>query len=570
MTGTVLRDARTAGKARGSSVGGAAYDMVAATLADLGVEVAFSLVGSSNFRVVERLRSVHGVQYVWARHESGAVAMADGWARASGKVGVATLHQGPGLTNALTPLVEAVKGRTPLLVVAGETSTTDRGSNQHVFQEGLVSATSAAYRRVLRGETAAQATAEAWRQAVSERRPVVLGLPLDVQSEPCPTHGVIETAPAVARPVPRAEDIDRACAMIRSAERPVLLAGRGAVEAEPELVSLAEACGAVLATTAPAKGMFAGSPWSVGISGGFSSPLAQRLLPESDLVISFGASLTPWTTRHDELIRHDVPLIAVNLDPVALSAHRPAQLALVGDSGATAVLMSRSLSGREQPEPRGYRAVVSAEDLADPGWNFTDESNDSGIDPRTLMCALDRLLPPGRTLVADSGQHIGWAPMHMNVTDPRGFVFTQSFMSLGLSLATGLGASLARPSSLTVVVVGDGGLLMSLGELDSLISQARHGAPILVVVIDDGAYGAEVHHFAPLGESTEIAEHGTRDFLGVATALGAQGCVVRSGEDLARSLPTWLSRPEGVFVLDCKINGAVVAHWAEEAFRSHA
>jgi thiamine pyrophosphate-dependent acetolactate synthase large subunit-like protein len=89
-----------------------------------------------------------------------------------------------------------------------------------------------------------------------------------------------------------------------------------------------------------------------------------------------------------------------------------------------------------------------------------------------------------------------------------------------------------------VVVVGDGGLLMSLGELYSLISQARHGAPILVVVIDDGAYGAEVHHFAPLGESTEIAEHGTRDFLGVATALGAQGCVVRSGEDLARSLPT--------------------------------
>jgi thiamine pyrophosphate-dependent acetolactate synthase large subunit-like protein len=122
--------------------------------------------------------------------------------------------------------------------------------------------------------------------------------------------------------------------------------------------------------------------------------------------------------------------------------------------------------------------------------------------------------------------------MHMNVTEPRGFVFTQSFMSLRLSLATGLGASVERPSSLTVVVVGeDGRLLMSLGELDSLVAQSRDGAPILVVVIDDGAYGAEVHHFAPLGEPTDIVEHGTRVFLGVATALGAQGRVVRSSKD---------------------------------------
>lgn len=548
----------------------AAYESVAAVLADLGVDTAFGLLGSGNFQLVERLSARHGVSYHWSRHETAAVTMADAWARVTGRVGVCTVHQGPGLTNAMTGLAEAAKARTPLLVIAGEVATTAVGVNQRIDQDMLARAAGAQSERVVRGETSARDTFRAYRRALFERTPVVLSFPIDVQNEPGSTpYGTLDAGPLSPPPpaVPGPAAIARVADLVVGAERPVILGGRGAVlaDAGTALGELAELAGALLATSAPAHGLFANNPWALGISGGFASPLAQQLLPQADLVLAFGASLNHWTTRRGELIGTDARVIQIDADPRALLANRPEALPVLGDARLVAAALTAELRRRRGPPRVGTRWGLAANALKDPGWEIPEDGGDEPLDPRALMVALDARLPEQRTITTDAGHHQGFAPMHLRVPDGHGFVMTQAFQSVGLGVATGIGAAIARPDRPAVAVVGDGGLAMALGELDAAAAQ---GLKLLVVVLDDGAYGAEVHHFGPMGEPTRLVEFGQRDFAGVARALGMAALTVRSTGDLgAETFTTWCRRPDGPFLLDCKVDPAFRAEWLAEAFR---
>ena len=185
------------------------------------------------------------------------------------------------------------------------------------------------------------------------------------------------------------------------------------------------------------------------------------------------------------------------------------------------------------------------------------------MDPRTLSLALDALLPAERTVAVDSGHFMGFPPMYLRVPDPAGFVFTQAFQSIGLGLASGMGAAIARPDRLAVACLGDGGALMALAELETL---ARLRLPMLVVVYDDAAYGAEVHHFRPQGLPTELVRFPDTDFAALARAAGAQGLTVRSEADVERIGP-WLEYRDGPLVVDAKITPDFCAEWLEEAFR---
>ena len=334
------------------------------------------------------------------------------------------------------------------------------------------------------------------------------------------------------------------------AERPLVLGGKGAVGAREPLEALAGRLGALLATSAPAHGLFAGSPWSLGISGGFASPAAQDLLPQADLVLAFGAGLNHWTTRRGELIRGQV--VKVDRDPAVLG--------ITGDAGATAAALAAVLPERAAAGRWGMEALPA------PGWPDPPPPAPGTVHPEALMRALDERLPPGRMLVTDAGHFQGYPPMHIGVPEGGSFVMTQSFQSVGLGLATGIGTAIARPDRITVAVVGDGGLMMALGELDSA---AAAGAPLLVVVADDGAYGAEVHHFGPMGEPTTLVEFGQRDFAGVARALGVPAQTVRALDDLD-GLGEWLSAPRGPFLVDAKTDPGVKAEWLQEAFRGGA
>lgn len=526
----------------------------------LGARYAFGVVGSGNFHITNALRAA-GVEFVATRHEGGAATMADAYARTSGAVGVVSLHQGCGLTNAMTGITEAAKSRTPLLVLAADTAASAVRSNFRIDQDALVASVGAVPERVHGAATVAQDVLRAWRTARDGRRTVVLNLPLDVQAQPV-ADGMVDAEFRLATPVPVRPGpaaVDELAAVLAAAERPVFLGGRGARGHGGPLRALAHRTGALLATSAVAKGLFSGDPYDLGISGGFSAPVTAELIQGADLIVGWGCSLTMWTMRHGRLIGAGARLVQVDSDLAALGANRPVDLAVHGDVGQTVHCLDERLEART-----GYRTQEVAARLVDgPGWPTEDLSTADRIDPRVLSAELDRRLPAERTLAVDSGNFMGYPSAYLSVPDEAGFCFTQSFQSIGLGLGTAIGAALARPDRLPVLATGDGGLLMAAAELETV---ARLGLPLLIVVYDDAAYGAEIHHFGPHGADLATVTFPDTDLAAIARGYGLDGAVVRTLDDLA-VLDAWDRR--SALLLDAKIANDSGSWWLAEAFRGH-
>ncbi len=556
-------------------------------LAALGVNTVFGVVGSGNFHVTNALVA-GGARFVAARHEGGATVMADAWARTTGAPGVVTVHQGPGLTNAMTGIAEAAKSRTPLLVLTAEAP--EIRSNFHVDVAGLAAAVGAVGERLYSPASALADAHRAYATALG-RRTVVLALPLNVQAaqyQPAPGQpgpGEPGFMPALRRmypPAPAAGAVTALADVLRETRRPVFIAGRGARGRAAELERLADACGALLATSAVAKGLFHGSPWNLDVSGGFASPLAAELISGADVIVAWGCALNMWTTRHGRLIPPDAVLIQVDDDPAAIGAHRPVHLGVTGDVAETARAVADALGahGRQggrggdtrpvRDESVGYRsAEVRGRIAGQARWRdvaYKDESDGERIDPRTLSIALDDLLPAERTVAVDSGNFMGYPSMYLSVPDEAGFCFTQAFQSIGLGLATAIGAAIARPDRLAVAALGDGGALMGVSELETI---TRLGLPMVVIVYDDEAYGAEVHHFGPDGDPLDVVRFPPTDIAAIGRGFGFEGLTVRDAADLA-PVRGWLDGPrERPLLIDAKVTSAHGSWWLEEAFRGH-
>jgi acetolactate synthase I/II/III large subunit len=561
-------------------------DLVGRRLVEHGIRQVFGVVGSGNFHVTNAMVAA-GARYVAARHEGGAATMADAFARMSGSVAALSLHQGCGLTNAMTGITEAAKSRTPMVILAAETAAGATNSNFRIDQSALARAVGAVPMRVTGAVSAVAEVDEAYRTALHERRTVLLNLPLDVQAMAAdvevadgevadgevaaggadPGRPVREVAPSA--PAPSPTDVAALTERILASERPVLIAGRGAREAGPQLRALGEAAGALLATSAVAKGLFRGEAWDLDISGGFSTPTAAELIADADLIVAFGSVLNMWTTRHGRLLGRDAVLVQVDLDPSALASQRPIDLGVVGDSRLTAAAVTERLTSHGGELPARYRRPeVGTRLAAGRAWRdvpYDGWGGDGQIDPRTLSIALDDLLPSERVVAVDSGNFMGYPSMFLDVPDQDGFCFTQAFQSVGLGLASGIGAALAQPDRLPVAAIGDGGVLMAASELETVV---RLGLPMVVVVYDDGGYGAEVHHFGTEATLDTVTFPPT-DHAAIARGFGYEAVTVREPSDLD-AVGTWVAgtrdRP---LLIDAKVAGPRGSWWLEEAFRGH-
>jgi thiamine pyrophosphate-dependent acetolactate synthase large subunit-like protein len=545
-------------------------DVIGETIAAQGVREAFGVIGSGNLVVTNALAR-NGARFHAARHEGGAICMADGYARVSGQVGVCSVHQGPGVTNAMTGLTEAAKSRTPLLMLAAESPAADRHSNFRIDQDGLVESVGAIAERVHAPETAIADALRAYDCAVIARKPVVLMLPVDIQAMAAadPGRGSPRALPPLPARDPTEESVAAVADLLQRARRPVIIAGRGAVlaNAGAELEGLAALIGAGLATSAPAHGLFADSPYSLGISGGFASPTEAALIGQADLILAVGASLNHWTTRHGDLIADTATIAQIDVEPDAIARHRPADIALVSDALAATRLLIAELNRRGH-QNIGLRTPEVANRLASRRWNeepFEDASTDGNIDPRTFSIELERRLGPDKTVAVDSGAFMGYPSMYLSVPDARSWVFANGFQSVGLGLGNAIGAAVARPDRPTVAALGDGGAFMALAELDTAV---RLELKLLVAIYDDRAYGAEVHHFGPSGHDVSRVQFPDADLAAIARAAGAAAITVRSVLDL-HAVTDWLAeespRP---LVIDAKVNPAICAEWLAEAFRA--
>lgn len=535
---------------------------VGRVLVDLGVRQVFGVVGSGNFHVTNALIDA-GAGFVAARHECGAATMADAYGRLSGRVAAVTVHQGCGLTNAMTGITEAAKSRTPMIVLAAEAN--DPRSNFYVDQDALATSVGAASMRVTSAADAVATTVAAYRTAVDDRRTIVLNLPVSAQAEELADGWTLPESTPLAVAGPSAEDVERLAVELAASKRPVFVAGRGARSpaARDAVAALAAKCGALLATSAAAKGLFHNDPWSLDVSGGFASPLAAELIRGADLIVGWGCALNMWTMRHGELIALGTTVVQVDVEAHALGRHRPIDLGVTGDVAATA-------SSVEAEPDTGYRTADVGRRIAEQGrWRdvgFDDASTAGRIDPRTVTIALDDLLPAERIVCIDSGNFMGYPSMFLSVPDELGFCFTQAFQSIGLGLASAIGAAIAQPHRLTVAALGDGGAMMSVAELDTV---ARLAPDMVIVVYNDEAYGAEVHHFGPDGHDLDTVCFPETDLASIARGFGLDGVTVRRIDDMD-TVATWVagdrSRP---LLIDAKIVDDGGSWWLKDAFRGH-
>jgi thiamine pyrophosphate-dependent acetolactate synthase large subunit-like protein len=215
----------------------------------------------------------------------------------------------------------------------------------------------------------------------------------------------------------------------------------------------------------------------------------------------------------------------------------------------------------------GFRTDGVAREIAARGWRdepYEDASTEDWIDPRTVSIALDELLPEDRAVAVDSGHFLGYPSMFLRVPDARAWLFPNGFQAVGLGLGNAIGAAVARPERVTVAAIGDGGAFMALAELETA---ARLKLTLLVVIYDDAAYGAEVHHFGPMGHDVSLVRFPDADLAAIARAAGATAATIRSTNDLA-VVEEWLVNPHGPLVLDVKVNPTICAEWLEEAFRA--
>jgi thiamine pyrophosphate-dependent acetolactate synthase large subunit-like protein len=549
-------------------------ELVGRTLGRLGVAQVFGVVGSGNFHVTNALR-VCGVPFVATRHEAGAATAADAYTRMRGRVAVVSTHQGCGYTNALTGIAEAAKSRTPMIVLTADTAGAAVLSNFNVDQDALARAVGAVPMRVHSAAGVVRDTVAAYRTAVQQRRTVVLSLPLDVQEQPVSAdveQTLVEPVDPPAAIRPDAASVRALAALVAGARRPVFVAGRGARAAAGPLRALADECGALLSTSAVAGGLFHGDPWSLGISGGFASPLAAELISAADLIVGWGCALNMWTMRHGRLIGPNTVLAQVDVEQGALGAHRSVQLGVVGDVGATADEVCAVLSEGNRLAT-GYRTPRLRDRLAaGVHWNdvpYQDLSTSEAIDPRTLTRRLDELLPAERVVAVDSGNFMGYPSVYLGVPDEYGFCFTQAYQSIGLGLATALGAAVARPDRLPVAALGDGGFQMGVADLDTVV---RLRLPMVIVVYNDAAYGAEVHHFGPGalggGSAPDLAtvRFPDTDLAAVGRGFGCAAITVRSPVDLD-AVAEWVAgQRDTPLLIDAKIAGDGGAWWLAEAF----
>jgi len=502
---------------------------IARALRHCGVGLVFGLMGDGNMHHLTDFVRDEGGRLVTAVHEAGAVSMADGYARATGGVGVVSITHGPALTNAVTALATAVRASTPLVVLTGATPAR-RGHSQHIGLESVARSVGADYVEVRRATDAVDDVAMALTRVLATRVPLVLDVPLDIQMATADY-----AAPAFGTPIhqaigPDPDALDRALGIMASARRPVVLAGRGAAVAGARevLIELADQLGAALGTTLMGRDLFRGHEYDLGIIGTLGTDAALTAFGQADVVIAFGAGLNAQTTANGGLFDGKA-VVHCDLSAAALERHTPADVTVQGDALAVGTAMVDAL--REAgTEPSRFRTPELAQALREGAKpSYTDVSTDTTVDMRTAVRWLDDVLPEDRMVVTDTGRFLKTTWTNLHVAHPRDFVHTGSFGSMGLGMASAIGAAVARPDQLCVSVVGDGGAMMNLGEFNSAV---RNGVPLLVVVLNDSAYGAEYFKLRNSGVDPTYAQFDWPEFAEVARALGGDGVTVRCRADL--------------------------------------
>ena len=505
------------------------YEALADAFVAEGVDTHFTLMGDGNMHWVAAMQKRDGMATFSARHEHCAAAMAMGYQLATGKVGVASVTCGPGFTQIMTALTTASRGHIPLVVFAGEAPIHARWYNQALDQPPFAAACGAHYISAHSPQRMFQYVREAFYVARHERKPVVLGVPYDLQKQPLPNIGAYQPSTAVMpqlEPVPpHPHQIDALVEKLMGAKCPVVLAGRGVVQsgAAAQVEEIAERSGALLATTLLARGMFDHNPFSLGIAGGFARDIAREVGSQADLVLAFGSSLNPYTLDNGAMFPK-AEVVQIDIAPLGLAhGFKAGDLHLAADAKLTAAAILQKLRAQDRTEDRPAAAIRSsalARRIKDEPADAAEFAVDAGtLDPRRVIAELDRVIPKDFDSVSGSG-HQSYFHSVMRGRKPENYHAIRAFGAIGSGISYAIGVAAARGNGRVALFEGDGSFLMHVQELEMV---ARHRLKLLFCIFNDGAYGAEIHKLRADGVDESGSVFGRTDLAAIANGFGLRG-----------------------------------------------
>lgn len=496
---------------------------LAQALASHGTTHLYGLVGDANLFMVNAYVEAGLGRYVACTHEANVVLAAIGFAQVTGRTGVATITHGPALTNVVTALVEAARGGIPLVVLCGDTAPGDLQHLQSIDQREVVASSGAAFVEMRSVATAIEDLDRAFRIAAHRRCPVVFNMRVDLMWEnlgPAPEPVPI---PACTLAPASGEALEEAAGMLASARRPLILAGRGAMgpEARAALLALAARIEAPLATTLKAQGLFHGERFNLGICGGLSHPTAIEVIMQSDCIVAFGASLSKHTTE-ERAYTKGKRVVQVLPDIQETPRLDTPSLRLIGDIAGTARALTELLDLAEIPgsgatdDDLAARLIAEAEAFAQVPTAV--QTAPGTVDMAHALRRLHQALPTERVLVADLGRFVTTAWRNLPVTRPQDLVYTSHFGAIGCGLGEAIGAATSIGDRPTVLVAGDGGFTLS--GLSELITAVHEGADLVVILCNDGSYGAEHVQFTNRKMDPELSMIARIDFATTCATLG--------------------------------------------------
>jgi acetolactate synthase-1/2/3 large subunit len=488
-----------------------------------GVDLVFGYPGGAIMPLYDALDG-SGVRHVLTRHEQGAVFAAEGYARVTGKVGVAMATSGPGATNLVTGIADSKMDSVPLVCITGQVRTALIGTD--AFQEtdvfGVTLSLTKWSRLVRTIEEIPEVIAEGFHWARSGRPgPVVIDIPTDVLKAKKEFSGPVKFIPHARPADAKAEGAfsDTIVALLQRASKPVALVGAGAKlsGAVPELRRLLDDLN--VPTFATVHGLGAvppQAPYYLGMVGMHGTRAANTALHETDLLMVFGARLDDRVTGDPTRFAPHAKIVHFEIDPAQLDRVRACEIPVIGDLVETIPVFHSELRNASLPDWSGWRAVACGRERAE-------------LDPRGLaqptIRFLDELfsrLPEDNVIIADVGQHQMWAAQRYRSSSPRGFITSGGLGAMGFALPAAVGVQLAKPQTCVLCVSGDGGFQMNIQELATV---HRLGLPIKMVIVDNKYLGM-VRQWQQLFYARNYAEtdlSDNPDFVEIARAYKIHG-----------------------------------------------
>ncbi len=547
-TGSEPRPAPPAARpAAGGSTPVTGAQALIAALEALGTEVVFGIPGGTILPAYDPLFDSTKIRHVLVRHEQGAGHAAEGYAQATGRVGVCMATSGPGATNLVTPIADAYMDSVPLVAITGQQSTALIGTD--AFQEADICGITLPIIKhnylVTDPAEIARTVAEAFHLALSGRPgPVLVDIPKDVLTASTtfswpPTLDLPGYHPTMH---PHGKQIREAARLMRHSQRPVFYVGGGVLKAHAtaELAELAELTGIPVVTTLMARGAFPDShPQHLGMPGMHGSVGAVYALQRSDLIVALGARFDDRVTGSLDSFAPGATVVHADIDPAEIGKNRPVDVPIVGDARhvitelVTAMRAEIKANDGEGPDLVGWwRQLSDLRDRYPLGW---EEPADGSLAPQYVIKRLGEIAGPDTIFVAGVGQHQMWASQFISYEKPNTWINSGGAGTMGFAVPAAMGAKMGQPDRTVWAVDGDGCFQMTNQELATC---ALEGIPIKVAVINNGNLGMvrqwQTLFYQGRYSQTDLGTHKQRvpDFVKLADALGCVGLRAESAGEV--------------------------------------